>query len=131
LQTDIGTAGFWGSGSLDGLAGSLTIALAEDTTADVEVELAVVVEPELTREKVIDDPLRELSRPVSIRRRAEQSEKRTHLHGSVAVVRCRDVRLPDGAAIDANVGKDGACEMERRGQREKGEGVKGESGSRT
>lgn len=42
--------------TLDGLAG-VSLALADRSATDVEVKLAVVVEPERVREQVIDDPL--------------------------------------------------------------------------
>lgn len=38
--------------------GRLAFALSDCAAADVEVQLAVVVEPEAVREKVIDHPLR-------------------------------------------------------------------------
>ena len=40
-----------------GALGRLALALADRAPADVEVEFAVVVEPERAREQVVDNPL--------------------------------------------------------------------------
>ena len=96
--------------------GRLALALAQGTTADVEVQLAVVVEPEAGRHEVVDDPLRAGERSG---RSADRSgtcgrRERTHLDRGVAVVGRRDVWLTDGAALDADVREDRACESSER-----------------